>query len=77
MANSKLRNRKIVSNRRLASELESGSTTNIRKIANPAGVFNPTGGVLASRKFGAKKDLGKVFMYGQTHKGLLETEEEE
>lgn len=53
------------------------SSTNIKKVSNPMGSFNPTGGVLASRKFGAagnSKEKNKVFQMGSHNKLLLETE---
>ena len=66
-----MKNRKIVSNKRLG-ELDS-STTNIKKIANHAGVFNPTGGILASRKFGGGLNNKKsnVYQMGSKNNKLL------
>jgi len=49
MANSKLKNRKLVSHSKISKDLDSNS---ISRIANPAGSFNPTGGVFSARKFG-------------------------
>lgn len=72
----------MVSNKKL-NDLDSSSTTNIKKVSNPMGSFNPTGGVMASRKFGQNSSnlnhhqKNKVFQMGGTSRLLLETEEDE
>lgn len=70
----------MVSNKRLLNEIDtSHNTSQIKRIANPAGSFNPTGGILSSRRFGAGASLkngnqGKVYQFGHGNKLLLETE---
>ena len=59
LSNSKMKNRKIQSNKRL-NDLDS-SSTNIKKITNPMNTFDPQGGITASRKFGANNQKKKVF----------------
>lgn len=50
----------------------------MKSLASPAGSYNPTGGILAARKFGGgglkNQNKGKVFQFGQGNKLLLETE---
>ena len=45
---SKMRNRKMMS----IGKLQDVENSNVRKMINPAGSFNPTGGLMAARKFG-------------------------
>lgn len=35
------------------------SSTSIHRIANPAGTHNPSGGLMASRRFGGNKNSGR------------------
>lgn len=50
MANSKLKNRKLVSKQRLqVNDYDQSSI--LKKIANPAGTHNPTGGLFKRRDF--------------------------
>ena len=46
-------------------------------MANPAGAFNPTGGLLASRKFGGQNQKSKVFQIGKQQQNLIDREEDE
>lgn len=54
-----MKNRKMMSNRKL-NELDR-SSSNVNKVSNPMGTFNPTGGIMASRKFGVNNQKSKVF----------------
>ena len=52
MSNNKLRNKRLVSKKMLQIGEEGGSSSQIHKLSNIAGVHNPTGGIFASRRFG-------------------------